>query len=103
MSDGIEWEERLEALLTGALSVWRIDGRVLHGETAICTIQTETVTVKVERIVDDGEPFWEVTPADNALPPFPYGGIQGMLRAVRELLGAGAAESRLVIGPRGDL
>jgi hypothetical protein len=75
----------------------------LHGETAICTIQTETVTVKVERIVDDGEPFWEVTPADNALPSLPYGGIQGMLRAVRELLGAGAAESRLVIGPREDL
>ena len=47
--------------------------------------------------------YSEVTPADNALPSLPYGGIQGMLRAVRELLGAGAAESRLVIGPREDL
>ncbi len=104
MSDVKEWSERLESLLTGALSVWRIDGRVIRDpqKPAACTVHTTGAEVAVERRSGDGDaPYWEVTPADETLPSLPYGGIQGMLRAVRELLGADDPGSRLVIGPRG--
>ena len=68
-----------------------------------CTVHTTGADVAVERRSGDGDaPYWEVTPADETLPSLPYGGIQGMLRAVRELLGAEESGSRLVIGSRAD-
>lgn len=102
MSENIDWGERLETLLTGALAVWRLEGRVVRDGPALCSIQSAEVALTVQRVVDYGDPYWEVASVDGALPPLPYGGIQGMLRAVRDALGTETTGSRLVIGPGGN-
>lgn len=102
MSENIDWGERLEALLTGALAVWRLEGRITRDGPARCIIQSAEVALTVQRIADDGDPYWEVAAVDGALPALPYGGIQGMLRVVRATLGAEATGAPLVIGPAGD-
>ena len=102
MSESFDWGQRLEALLAGALAIWRIDGRVDRDATGICTLETEQATITVARITDEADPYWEVTTRDGDLPPLPFGGIQGMLRAVKEAVGAGETGTRLVIGPQDD-
>jgi hypothetical protein len=101
MSENIDWGERLELVLKGALAVWRVEGRVAR-ENSLCTVQTSEFAVTVQRITDDGDPYWEVASHEEGLPPLPFAGIQGMLRAVRQALDADATGSRLVIGPGGN-
>lgn len=101
MSENHDWGERLETLLKGALTVWRVEGCVVR-DNSICTIQAAESTLTVQRITDDGDPYWEVDSVDSGLPPLPYGGLQGMLRAVRQALGADGPDARLVIGPGGS-
>lgn len=102
MTEHFDWDERLETLLTGALAVWRLEGRVTREGVARCRIQSADTALTVQRVTDDGDPYWEVAPIDSALPALPFGGIQGMLRAVREMLGADPTGTRLVIGPGGE-
>jgi len=102
MSETIDWGERLEMLLTGALAVWRLEGRVVRDGPTLCTIQSIGLALTVQRVTNDGDPYWEISTAGSELPPLPYAGIQGMLRAVRQTLGAETTGSRLVIGPGGN-
>ena len=101
MPDNSEWVEHLETLLNGALDIWRVDGTVTCN-TAECTLRTSKASICVARVTDDGDPYWEVILQDSDVPPLPFGGIQGMLRAVREAVGGDEAGTRLVIGPRAD-
>lgn len=101
-SDTFDWAARLEPLLAGALAVWRVEGTVTRKDDACCAIRCGSAAITVSRVTDDGDPYWEVASADGSLPPLPFGGIQGMLRAVRELLGAEEAGTRIVIGTRGE-
>jgi hypothetical protein len=103
MSENSNWGEQLYALLTGALSVWRLNGRVVRDaeKSACCIIQTKIAEVAVERITNDGDtPYWDVAllDPDTTVPPLPYAGLQGMLRAVRDLLDQDPISARLVIG-----
>ena len=102
MSKNFDCGQRLEAILTGALTTWRIDGKVGRNVSGKCTVETERTTITVARITDDGDTYWEVTPSGSDLPPLPFSGIQGMLRAVREAADADETGKRLVIGPQGD-
>jgi hypothetical protein len=103
MAQDIEWDDRLHGLLTGALAVWRIEGLAVKDtkNRTACTVHTAAGRVAVERVTGDGEtPYWEVSALDQdlPLPPLPYAGIQGMLRAVRDLLDPDNSGARLVIG-----
>ena len=102
MSESLDWGQRLEALLTGALAIWRIDGQVERDANGICILETEQAKVTIARVTDDGDPYWEVGNPNGDLPPLPFGGIQGMLRAVKESVGADETGTRLVIGPQDD-
>lgn len=103
MYDDREWAEKLEALLSGALAVWRVDGRIV-GDTARPNARTVEVggaaCVTVERITEPDESYWEVEPA-TGMPALPYAGIQGMLRAVRAVVAPDRESARLVIGQNG--
>lgn len=105
MSENSDWGKRLSVLLTGALSVWRLSGQIVKdtAKPARCIVRTDVVEVAVQRVTDDGDtPYWEVAPLDpnTPIPPLPYAGIQGMLRAVRNLLDPDPISARLVIGPQ---
>ena len=54
MSKNFDWGQRLEAILTGALTTWRIDGRVGRNVSGKCTVETERTTITVARITGDG-------------------------------------------------
>lgn len=102
------WDDRLEALLAGALKVWRVDGRVVRHPVrpGARTIEVGgAACVTVERDEEDEGPFWNVAPeagSESDLPALPYAGIQGMLRAVRDILAPGQDSTRLVIGQGGN-
>lgn len=99
MAYDIEWGQQTEALLSGALAVWRVDGRIARDEANPCafTVSANDVDVTVERITDDGDaPYWEV--ASHGMPSLPYAGIQGMLRAIRGIVDPERPAARLVIG-----
>lgn len=99
MAQDIGWGDRTGALLSGALAVWRVEGRVIRDDAKSCafTVSANGIEVTVERIVDDGDaPYWEV--ASHETPSLPYAGIQGLLRAVRGLLDLDLPATRLVIG-----
>lgn len=103
MSEHEVWRDQLHALLTGALAVWRVEGRVVKDDrgAVACTVRTADAAVRIERHADAADaPFWEVAASDSDLPPLPFAGIQGMLRAVRELLAPDRSASRLVVGPQ---
>lgn len=101
------WGERLEALLTGALEVWRVDGRVVRNPArplARSVVIGGTIFVTVERTLEGDESFWNVAPEEGSqsdIPSLPYAGIQGMLRAVREIVAPDRDTARLVIGQGG--
>ena len=65
MSKNFDWGQRLEAILTGALTTWRIDGKVGRNVSGKCTVETERTTITVARITDDGDTYWEVTPSET--------------------------------------
>ncbi len=103
MTQIIEWDDRLHGLLTGALAAWRIEGHAVKNiqQHTACTVHTAAGRVAVQRVTDDGAaPYWEVSALDQdvPLPALPYAGIQGMLRAVRDLLDPDSSGARLVIG-----
>ncbi len=103
MAQDIGWGNRADALISGALAVWRIDGRVIRDDDKPCaiTVFAKGIKVTVERITDDGDdPYWEVASHEPgaSTPPLPYAGIQGMLRAVRGFLDPDQPAARLVIG-----
>lgn len=99
MTQSIKWAEQTEALLSGALDVWRVEGRIVRDDTKPCAFTISAVgrDVTVERITDDGDtPYWEI--ASHDAPSLPYAGIQGLLRAVRDVIDPETPTVRLVVG-----
>lgn len=99
MTQDIEWGDQIEALLSGALAVWRVEGRIVRDNSKPCTFIVSAIgkNITVERITDDGDaPYWEISAPE--MPSLPYAGIQGMLRAVRNVIDPETSTARLVVG-----
>ena len=99
MTQDVNWGNQIEALLSGALAVWRVEGRIVRDDNKPCAFIVSAIgkDVTVERITDDGDaPYWEIASPD--MPSLPYAGIQGMLRAVRNVIDPETPTARLVVG-----
>jgi hypothetical protein len=105
-------DDRLQALLEGALRAWRLQDRasLTEAEDAVTVVIADGISVRVSPIADRDDPDrWQVEvvrpPISDGQPPrrrvTSHAGIPGLLRTVRAALDPSHRAARMIVTPGG--